>query len=79
MKLFTGWMLSAGLIFSAATANAQVPAPDRTGGPTATRVSDVGGAYAAMPPEGPLRGGPMITGFCRQASRSGAASSTQFR
>ena len=55
MKLFTGWMLSAGLIFSAATANAQVLAPDRTSGPT-----DVGGAYAAMPPEGPWRGGPTL-------------------
>lgn len=60
MKLFTGWMLSTGLIFSAATANAQVQAPDRTSGPTVTRVSDAGGAYAAMPPEGPLRGGPML-------------------
>jgi hypothetical protein len=60
MKLFTGWMLSVGLIFSAATANAQVQAPDRTSGPTVTRVSDAGGAYAAMPPEGPLRGGPML-------------------
>lgn len=60
MKLFTGWMLSAGLIFSAATANAQVLAPDRTSGPTVTRVSDVGGAYAAMPPEGPWRGGPTL-------------------
>lgn len=60
MKLFTGWMLSAGLIFSAATANAQVLAPDRTSGPTVTRLSDVGGAYAAMPPEGPWRGGPTL-------------------
>ncbi len=60
MKLFTGWMLSAGLIFLAATANAQVLAPDQTGGPTVPRVSDVGGPYAAMPPEGPLRGGPTL-------------------
>jgi hypothetical protein len=47
MKLFTGWAVSAGLVFVVAAANAQVLAPT---GP-ATRVSDVGAPYAAMPPE----------------------------
>jgi hypothetical protein len=64
MKLFTGWALSVGLIFSAAPANAQVLAPAATGSPTLMRVSDVDGPYAAMPPEAPLppapRGGPML-------------------
>jgi len=50
MKLFTGWAVSAGLVFVAAAANAQVLAPTAIG--PATRVSDVGGPYAAMPPPG---------------------------
>jgi hypothetical protein len=65
MKLFTGWAVSAGLVFVAAAANAQaltpqvlapqvltpqVLAPGGIG--TATRVSDVGGPYATMPPPG---------------------------
>jgi hypothetical protein len=54
MKLFTGWALSAGLVFVAAAANAQVLTP--TGIGPATRVSDVGGPYAAMPPEAPPPG-----------------------
>ena len=54
MKLFTGWAVSAGLVFVAAAANAQVLAP--TGIAQATRVSDVGGPYAAMPPEAPPPG-----------------------
>jgi hypothetical protein len=49
MKLFTGWVVSAGLVLVAAAANAQVLTPT---GP-ATRVSDVGAPYAAMPPEAP--------------------------
>jgi hypothetical protein len=48
MKLFTGWAVSAGLVFVAAAANAQVLAP--TGTERATTVSDVGEPYAAMPP-----------------------------
>jgi hypothetical protein len=57
MKLFTGWVLSAGLVFSAATANAQGLAPYQVGGPPGTRVSDVGGPYATvMPPEAPMPG-----------------------
>src|SRR5882724_10941311 len=51
MKLFTGWVMSAGLVFTAAAANAQVPAPDEIGRPAYVAVSDVGGPYAAMPPE----------------------------
>jgi hypothetical protein len=59
MKLFTGWAVSAGLVFVAAAANAQVLAP--TGIAQATRVSDVGGPYAAMPPEAPPAGyGPRL-------------------
>jgi hypothetical protein len=54
MKMFMGWALSAGLFFVAAAANAQVLAP--TGIGPATRVSDVGAPYAAMPPEAPPPG-----------------------
>ncbi|HEV7407568.1 MAG TPA: hypothetical protein VGO01_03685 [Bradyrhizobium sp.] len=50
MKLFTGWALSAGVVFVAAAANAQDLTP--TGIGPVTRVSDVGGPYAAMPPPG---------------------------
>jgi hypothetical protein len=59
MKLFTGWAVSAGLVFVAAAANAQVLAP--TGIGPATRVSDVGAPYTAMPPEAPPPGyGPRL-------------------
>jgi hypothetical protein len=61
MKLFTGWIMSAGLVFSAAAANAQVLAPHESGRPPYSRVSDVEGPYAAMPPEAPvLRYGPTL-------------------
>jgi hypothetical protein len=49
MKLMTGWALSAGMVFVAAAANAQALAP--IGIASATRVSDVGAPYAAMPPD----------------------------
>src|SRR5512136_1474027 len=49
MKLFTGWVMSAGLVFTAAAANAQVLAPYQTGRPAYAVVSDVGGPYAATP------------------------------
>ena len=50
MKRFTGWVLSAGLVLAATSANAQAVAPDQTGH---SRYSDgADGAYAAMPPEG---------------------------
>ncbi|MEA2886760.1 MAG: hypothetical protein QOD11_1120 [Bradyrhizobium sp.] len=48
MKLFMRWAVSAGLVFATAAANAQVLTPGGTG--PVTRVSDVGGPYAAMPP-----------------------------
>jgi hypothetical protein len=55
MKLFMGWAASAGLVFVTAAANAQALTPQvlppTTVGP-ATRVSDVGAPYAAMPPPG---------------------------
>src|SRR5258705_2993913 len=53
MKLFTGWILSAGLIVMAAAANAQGFAPYETGRSPYTVVSDVEGPYAVMPPEAP--------------------------
>jgi hypothetical protein len=61
MKLFMGLVVSAGLVFVAAAANAQALAPTGTGRPLAIRVSDVGGPYAAMPPEAPPPGyGPRL-------------------
>jgi hypothetical protein len=57
MKLFTGWVVSAGLVFTAATANAQGVAPYQVEGPHVIRASDVSGPYAtAMPPEAPMPG-----------------------
>jgi hypothetical protein len=53
MKLFTGWILSAGLVVMAAAANAQGFAPYETGRSPYTVVSDVEGPYAVMPPEAP--------------------------
>ena len=52
MKLFTGWVMSAGLVVAATAAQAQVPAPYDAGRYQAA--SDVGGPYAAMPPEAPV-------------------------
>ena len=49
MKLFTGWVVSAGLVLTAAAANAQVLAPYQIGRPG--YVSDFQGPYAAMPPD----------------------------
>src|SRR5215468_4374174 len=46
MKLFTGWVLAAGLALSATAVNAQVPGP--------SRVSDFSSPYV----DGPYRGGP---------------------
>jgi hypothetical protein len=56
MKLFTGWVMSAGLVVAAGTANAQIPTPYGAGNSPYTMVSDVGGPYAAMPPEAPAPG-----------------------
>jgi hypothetical protein len=53
MKLFTGWVMSAGLVVMATGANAQVLAPYQAGRSPYTAVSDVEGPYAAMPAEIP--------------------------
>jgi hypothetical protein len=63
MKLFTGWAVSAGLIFTAAAAHAQVLAPYEIGRSPIALASDVEGPgpYAAMPPEAPGPGyGPRL-------------------
>ena len=66
MKLFTGWVISAGLVLAATAAHAQGTSPGGTGG-SYTAVSDVAGPsagpYAAMPPEAPVPGygyGPIL-------------------
>jgi hypothetical protein len=59
MKLFTGSVISVALVFAAAAANAQ--APGQEGRPGYAAVSDFGGPYAAMPPDGPVQGyGPVL-------------------
>ncbi len=61
MKLFTGWVMSAGLVLAAAGANAQGVAPGEAGRLPTTAVSDFGGPYAAMPPGAPVPGsGPTL-------------------
>jgi hypothetical protein len=61
MRLLTGWIVSAGLIVTAAAANAEVLAPYDLGSSPYAVVSDVGGHYAAMPPEAPTSGyGPTL-------------------
>jgi hypothetical protein len=54
MKLFTGWVMTAGLVVAATAAHAQVPAPYGAGNSPYRTASDVGGPYAAMPPEAPV-------------------------
>jgi hypothetical protein len=49
MKLFTGWMLAAGLAFSATAAQAQVLAPNDAGRSPYTRASDFGAPYSDAP------------------------------
>jgi hypothetical protein len=68
MKLFMGWAVLgwavlAGVVFTAAAANAQVLTPAEIGRLPVMPVSDVGGPgpYAAMPPEAPRPGyGPRL-------------------
>ena len=61
MKLFTGWVMSAGLVLATATANAQAGAPQQIDRLPIMAVSDFGGPYAAMPPEAPASGyGPTL-------------------
>jgi hypothetical protein len=61
MKLFTGWVVSAGLVLTATAAHAQALTPHQAGDSPYTVVSDVGGPYAAMPQEAPAPGyGPAL-------------------
>jgi hypothetical protein len=61
MKLFSGWVMSAGLVLMAGAANAQMLAPYDAGRSPYAAVSDIDGPYAAMPPdEAPPRTGPML-------------------
>jgi hypothetical protein len=53
MKLFTGWVLAAGLVLAASGAQAQLLAPNEIGRSPTIAVSDFEGPYAAMPPEAP--------------------------
>jgi hypothetical protein len=55
MKLFTSWVMLAGLVFTAVAADAQMLAPNR-GGASASAIADVDGPYAAMPREEPAPG-----------------------
>jgi hypothetical protein len=62
MKLFKGWVVSAGLVLTAAAANAQGLEPYQVAGSRYSVVSDVEGPYGAMPPQapGPRYGGPTL-------------------
>jgi hypothetical protein len=61
MKLLTGWVAAAGLVLTAAAANAQAVAPHETGDAAYTTASDIAGPYAAMPPDAPVpRYGPAL-------------------
>jgi hypothetical protein len=73
MKLFTGWVMSAGLALAATSANAQMLAPIEIpieiAGSLVRTVSDVGGPYAEalMPGEGPrLLPGPEVYTVVRE-------------
>ena len=57
MKLFIGWVATAGVL-AAGAADAQVLSPYRVGSPSMVTVSDVGGPYAALPPDLPPGYGP---------------------
>jgi hypothetical protein len=67
MKLFSGWMVPAALVLTAAAANAQTSAPHQVAGSRYSVVSDFDGPYEGMPQEGmpqeappPRYGGPML-------------------
>src|ERR1700737_2530683 len=53
MKLFTGWVMSAGLVLTAAAANAQGLAPYEIGRSPYSVASDIDNPYEAMPQEAP--------------------------
>jgi hypothetical protein len=54
MKLFTGWVVSAGLVLTAVTAHAQGLAPREIGGARYTAASDISGPHADVPPQPPM-------------------------
>jgi len=61
MKLFTTWVVSAGLALAATAANAQVLVPHGAGSADYAAVSDVDGPYAAVPEGAPVPGyGPTL-------------------
>jgi hypothetical protein len=61
MKLFSAWVMSAGLVLVAGAANAQMLAPYDAGRSPYAAASDIDGPYAAMPPdEAAPRSGPML-------------------
>jgi hypothetical protein len=53
MKFCRGWVMSAGLLLAATSANAQTMVPADGYGPRYSAVSDFEGPYAAMPPGAP--------------------------
>src|SRR4051794_35646344 len=56
MKLFTRWIMAAGLVLAGTAANAQVLAPYGVGRSPYAVASDVDGPYAAMPEVAPVPG-----------------------
>jgi hypothetical protein len=61
MKLFTTWVVSAGLVLAATAADAQVLTPRGAGSAGYAAVSDVDGPYAAVPEGAPVPGyGPTL-------------------
>src|SRR6185437_6202689 len=60
MKLCRVWVMSAGLVLAATSANAQISAPKDLGRPLYSTVSDFDGPYAAMPPHAPAAYGPRL-------------------
>jgi hypothetical protein len=56
MKLLTAWVMSAGLMLTAAAADAQMLAPTQGGVSRYSAVADVDGPYAAMPRDEPAPG-----------------------
>jgi hypothetical protein len=55
MRLFTGWVMAAGLVFASAAANAQVRAPYSLASDIDGPYANVRGSYAAVLPEAPPR------------------------
>ena len=59
MKRRAGWVVSAGILLATTAANAETLAPTRDGRPAVAgaavmMVSDFGGPYAELPPDGPM-------------------------